>query len=57
MKSVPEQPYPKSAEDQVREIRKLLTDATERLDQAVYALSTLRARLDAEQAKGGERST
>ena len=54
MRSVPEQPYPKSAEDQVREIRKLLSDATERLDQAVYALGTLRARLDAERAGSGE---
>jgi hypothetical protein len=35
----------KSAEDQIREIEKLVADAARLLDQALYALATVRERL------------
>ena len=39
----------KSASDQVREIRKLVADAQEKLDQVVLALRTLEFRLEDEE--------
>jgi hypothetical protein len=36
---------PKSAHDQLQEIEKLVTDAARLLDQALYALATVAARL------------
>ncbi len=47
----------KSLEDQVREIRKLVQDAEETLDQARWALETLESRLarGASDSPSGER--
>jgi hypothetical protein len=43
----------KSLQEQVREIEKLIADATETLDQARWALETLRYRIGADESGGG----
>jgi hypothetical protein len=43
----------KSLQEQVREIEKLIDDATETLAQARWALETLRYRIAADEAGGG----
>ena len=49
---------PKSPQDQLQEIEKLVTDAARLLDQALFALETVAARLKDEQGEsnGDQRS-